>query len=378
MLEIEGLRFEQDSFDLDLSLRLEKGERGVVLGRSGSGKTTLLRLIAGFLRPARGSISLNGRRIDRLPPERRDVGIVFQGDALFPTMRVRENLEFGPRMAGMGGRERRRFVEELAESMGLTALLERMPRGLSGGERQRVALARTLATRPALILFDEALSSLDPDSRSQLSGEIARRCAASEIASLHVSHDADEVLETADRIFVMEGGRIVDRGSSRELFESPASAATVRFFASGPLVSVEGREKGDESTVASEFWVTPIGRFSIAEGRFGEGIDIGEARLFLPASKARFSPAEPRSGPGPDRVSVSVSGRSYRGARCEVRLRASGSDLEFLLELAEGEGPAIGDELTITFPRGCTRLVREAGRDSSGSISARAPRSRVR
>jgi ABC-type sugar transport system ATPase subunit len=174
-----------------VDIRLGEGEIGVILGPSGSGKSTLLRMIAGLLPPEGGSVFLDGRSLDGLPPEKRSLGMVFQDLALFSHMSVRRNIEYGLRMLRMPRAPREETAREFARSFSIERLLERRPNTLSSGEQQRVALARTLAPGPALVLLDEPLSSLDPSLRRRLRIEIAERLRAAAVMALHVTHDID-------------------------------------------------------------------------------------------------------------------------------------------------------------------------------------------
>jgi len=363
MFEARDIAYRLPDFGLSLSLDLGPGETGVLLGASGAGKTTLLRLIAGFLRPEGGSLSLGGRRIEGLPPEKRGVGIVFQGDALFPTMSVRANIAYGPRLAGRGRGERKKLVEELAGSMGLGGLLERMPRDLSGGERQRVALARTLAASPSLLLFDEALGSLDPDSRAALARVIRLKTKDAGLPSLHVTHDAAEALALADTVFMMDRGRIVEAGEPRRLYESPQSLVTARYFGAGPLLPLRGSEGGD--------WLTEAGRFSMRDG--GEAGRCGSGScLFFPSSRAGILP---ESAPAMTRnsLAVEVVESVYRGSWTGILARVVGLQVEFRLELDSGVRAEAGDRLRLGIDPESLRVL---GPDRGG-FSPPVPRCRT-
>ena len=279
MLEIRQIRKSWSDFSLDITLALESGAIGTILGPSGCGKSTLLRLIAGLEQPDSGSILLGGRELRALSPEKRKIGMVFQDFALFPQLSVRKNIGYGPRMRGEGRVEVERRVEELAESFGIKPLLDRQPSSLSGGEQQRVALARALAASPDLVLLDEPLSSLDTGLRERLRAEIADRLKEARVSALFVTHDVAEAFAVADRVFVMEVGRIVEEGEPRELYERPRKAYTARFLGRGPLVPVLRIENGALGPVA----LTEFGNFRFS----GEKPDGDRAPLsFLPAAPA--------------------------------------------------------------------------------------------
>jgi len=274
MLEIRDLQKKWSDFSLDVTLSLESGAIGAILGPSGCGKSTLLRLIAGLEEPDSGSISLGGRELRALSPEKRMIGMVFQDFALFPQLTVRKNIAYGPRVRGESRDEAARRVQELAESFGIAQLLDRQPGSLSGGEQQRVALARALAVSPDLVLLDEPLSSLDAGLRERLRTEIADRLKEAAVSALFVTHDVAEAFAVADRVFVMGSGRIVEEGAPRELYERPRKAYTARFLGRGPLIPVLRIEGEGQAPIA----VTAFGSF-----RFSAAEPTGDRALANPA-----------------------------------------------------------------------------------------------
>jgi multiple sugar transport system ATP-binding protein len=192
----------------DLCLEASDGERIVLFGPSGCGKTTTLRMIAGLESATSGSILLDGRSIDHLPPKDRDVAMVFQNSALYPHQNVRKNLGFGLKLRGTPKNEIERRVAEAAEWLGLAELLDRRPWELSGGQRQRVALGRALVRRPKLLLLDEPLAHLDAELAEQLVKEIIRVQETLRVTTIHVTHDRDEAQSLAHRIVHLQNGRI--------------------------------------------------------------------------------------------------------------------------------------------------------------------------
>ncbi len=230
LLAIEGLtrRFGATTALDALSLEIGAGEFFALLGGSGSGKSTLLRVIAGFEAPDAGRVTLQGRDITRLPPPARDLAMMFQSYALFPHMTVRENIAYGLRRAGE--RDPGPRVAELVALLGLEGLEARRPQQLSGGQQQRVALARALARRPPLVLLDEPLGALDSGLRERTGLELRalqRRLGASFVM---VTHDQAEALALADRVAVLEQGRIAQVAPPRELYERPATRSVARFL----------------------------------------------------------------------------------------------------------------------------------------------------
>ena len=226
MLEFE-LANETDGPPLSLGAKLEAAGRLAVMGPSGAGKSSLLRVLAGLLRPQRGRIALGGEPwLDtaagiELPPERRGVGFVFQTYALFPRMSALDNVAYGIR----GGRraERRSRAGELLERLGVSARADARPASLSGGERQRVALARALGRDPRLLLLDEPLSALDPRTRAAAAAELAALLAEAPAPAIVVTHSFEEAAVLGEEIAVLDGGRLIQRGTASELAARPAT-----------------------------------------------------------------------------------------------------------------------------------------------------------
>ncbi|MFZ4406980.1 MAG: ABC transporter ATP-binding protein [Paracraurococcus sp.] len=213
-----------------LSLAVGRGECIALLGPSGCGKTTTLRMVAGFVTPDAGRIRLAGRAIERDPPHRRRIGMVFQNYALFPHLSAAGNIAFGLEMQGIGRAARDRRTAEALAMVGLGGLAERYPAQLSGGQQQRVALARALVTEPALLLLDEPLSNLDAGLRVEMREEIAALRRRLGITTLFVTHDQEEALALADRIAVMDRGRLLECDTPRALTEHPRHVFTAGFL----------------------------------------------------------------------------------------------------------------------------------------------------
>ncbi|MFC3003370.1 ABC transporter ATP-binding protein [Falsiroseomonas tokyonensis] len=213
-----------------VSLSVARGECIALLGPSGCGKTTTLRLVAGFILPDEGQILLNGTAIERAPPHRRQIGMVFQNYALFPHLTAAGNVAFGLEMRDVNRAERDRRVTEALAMVGLAHLADRYPARMSGGQQQRIALARALVIRPELLLLDEPLSNLDAGLRVEMREEIARLRDAAGITTLFVTHDQEEALALADRVAVMDRGRIVECAAPAELTERPRHLFTAGFL----------------------------------------------------------------------------------------------------------------------------------------------------
>ncbi|MGR4973565.1 ABC transporter ATP-binding protein [Pseudomonas sp. LARHCG127] len=216
----------------DVSLEISAGEFVVFVGPSGCGKSTLLRLIAGLDSICGGDLLIDGRRVNDLEPRERGVGMVFQSYALYPHMSVYDNISFGLKLAKTEKTSLRERVLKTAQILQLDKLLQRKPRELSGGQRQRVAMGRAMAREPDILLFDEPLSNLDASLRVQMRNEIARLHGRLGSTMIYVTHDQVEAMTLADKIVVLNGGRIEQVGSPRELYERPASRFVAGFLGS--------------------------------------------------------------------------------------------------------------------------------------------------
>jgi putative spermidine/putrescine transport system ATP-binding protein len=252
-----------------VSLEVGAGELVAVIGASGSGKTTILNLLAGFLHPDSGRIVIGGDDVTAIPPERRDLGIVFQSYGLFPHMRAWENVAYPLKVRGVPLAERRRRALAALARVDMGNRAENGPRELSGGQQQRVALARALVFEPRGLLLDEPLSALDANLRVEMRDEILRVQRAAGIAALLVTHDQEEALSIADRVAVMRDGRLVQVAPPRELYDSPADEGIARFVGDANLwpgrVVAEGRVS------------TPVGLIACDT----RGFDTGDATVVL-------------------------------------------------------------------------------------------------
>src|SRR3954467_2693877 len=283
-LELNGVqkRFGEVAAVHDFNLAAEKGEFVSFLGPSGCGKTTTLRMIAGFEQPTAGTISIGGKEITHRPPNKRNVGMVFQSYALFPNMTVADNVGFGLRVRKRPKDQIKKRVGELLELMNLPDRANRYPYQLSGGQQQRVALARALAIEPEVLLLEEPLSALDAKIRVALRKEIRSIQRQLGITTVYVTHDQEEAMSLSDRVVVMSDGRVEQIGPPPEIYNFPATPFVASFVGtlnllpatvvggSGSRVSVAGQE------ITSAKPVEAGGRGTVTVALRPEAVELGE------------------------------------------------------------------------------------------------------
>ena len=251
-LSLRGIkkRFRDTAVLHGIDLEIGDREFVVFVGPSGCGKSTLLRLIAGLDPITEGEFLLNGQRMNDVAPSRRGIAMVFQSYALYPHMDVYENMAFGARLMGLDKAEVEARIAEAARMLRLEPLLQRKPRELSGGQRQRVAIGRALVRKPQVFLLDEPLSNLDAALRSEVRLEIARLHREIGGTMIYVTHDQVEAMTLADKIVVMNAGRIEQVGSPRDLYERPANIFVATFIGSPRMTIVDVRREGDRLAMA--------------------------------------------------------------------------------------------------------------------------------
>ena len=232
-----------------LSLDVRPGEFFTLLGPSGCGKTTLLRMIIGFNSIEGGEIRIGDRRINDVPPNQRNMGMVFQNYAIFPHMSVRDNVAFGLKMRGVSAEEIDRRVDEILRVVKIDALRDRMPTALSGGQQQRVALARAIVIAPEVLLMDEPLSNLDAKLRVEMRNAIKQIQRQIDITTVYVTHDQEEALAVSDRIAVMEGGVVRQIGSPQQIYRRPADVFVSTFIGLSNLFDGIVRSEADRKLV---------------------------------------------------------------------------------------------------------------------------------
>ncbi|MDQ3540690.1 MAG: ABC transporter ATP-binding protein [Chloroflexota bacterium] len=278
----------------DVNLTIEDQEFMVLLGPSGCGKTTMMRMIAGLEYPEAGRVVIGDRDVTDLPPRKRDIAMVFQSYAVFPHLKVFDNIAFGLKMQKVSKSEIRRRVEEAAGLVELSPYLDRYSAQLSGGQRQRVAVARAIVMRPSVLLMDEPLSNLDALLRLNFRAELKRLVAELKTTTIYVTHDQVEAMSLGDRIAVMREGRIVQCGTPMEVYERPATEFVGGFLGSPPMNFLKGRVGGDGNGQAQ----VTIGGHSLPApsalvDRAGAGDDV---LVGIRAENIEASSAEGRTG----------------------------------------------------------------------------------
>jgi multiple sugar transport system ATP-binding protein len=304
-----------------VTLAVEPGEIVVVVGPSGCGKSTALRIVAGLEHPDTGTVAIAGRPMARVPPQDRDVAMVFQGYALYPQMTAREILEFPLKMRRVPPAQRARAVDEAASMLRIEKLLDRRPAELSGGERQRVAMGRAIVRRPRVFLFDEPLSNLDAHLRSDIRleiGQLVRRLGAT---ALYVTHDHVEAMTLADRIAVLRAGRLLQLATPKEIYERPATSFVGSFLGTPRMNLLPARVEGD-AIVAGAF------RLPKPAGALPEEIEVGvRAEHVTLAPLANGDRRGERALPGESSERGEIIAVEPLGAETHVVVRVGGREL---------------------------------------------------
>jgi putative spermidine/putrescine transport system ATP-binding protein len=348
-LELEGLRKQFGTHvALDgIDVALEQGEFLSLLGPSGCGKTTALRIVAGFVRPDTGRVLIAGEDVSRRPPNRRDIGMVFQAYSLFPNLSAAQNVEFGLKVRRQPGERRRKRVAELLEIVGLADAAGRYPHQLSGGMQQRVALARALAIEPRVLLLDEPLSALDALVRVQLRDEIRRVQSQLGITTLYVTHDQEEALSISDHVAVMYGGRIEQMGAPAEMYSKPATPFVAEFI--GTMNRLEATVlDGDSGAVA-------YGSVTLAVDA-ARGHAKGDRVLVLVRPETvELSPAN--GDGGANTLAGDVITQTFLGPVTRLKVVGPGTDLIADVSTAKAASLPVGMRVVAAVPAGDARLL---------------------
>src|ERR1700704_3423807 len=258
-------RFGKTSVLEDISFHVAEGEALVLLGASGSGKTTILRIIAGLEQPYTGKVILHGKDVTELPARERGVGVIFQSYALFPKMTVEKNIGYGLRIRRRRRKEIRKTVNELLSLVQLEAHRKKYPSQLSGGQQQRVAIARTLAYKPEVLLFDEPFGALDAQTRVHLRREIRALLKKVNVPAIFITHDQEEALELGDRIAVLNAGHLEQLGTPEEIYNRPATEYVAAFLGAANIL--EGVVRRDYVEVGSAQIATRLDGEKFKEGQ---------------------------------------------------------------------------------------------------------------
>lgn len=343
-LEVRDVSFQAAGRDIlsDVSLGVAPGETVALLGPSGSGKTTLLRVIAGLDHASMGRVFFNGQDLSGLPAHLRGFGLMFQDHALFPHLNVEKNVAFGLR--GAAGRSATVRVGELLDLVGLGGFEKRRIDKLSGGERQRVALARALAPSPKLLMLDEPLASLDRALRGRLVDELREILSRLDIPAIYVTHDQMEAFALADRVVILDQGRIARTGTPRELWRRPGTEFVARFLG---MENIVDGERGADGLVR-----TAVGEFGPLPGK------PGPVRILLREEGATLA-----EGPGPNVVASKVRAAAFRGAVTLLELARGGIELAFELP-SSVEAPGAGAEVWVAVAE-VAELEAEEGRETA-------------
>jgi iron(III) transport system ATP-binding protein len=319
----------------ELDLHVKPGEFFTLLGPSGCGKTTALRTLAGFIEPSAGTVHVDGKDVTRLPSDKRQVGMVFQNYALFPSMSVWENIAFGLRVRKEKTAETDRLVRDIAHRVDLSdEQLHRNVAELSGGQQQRVAVARALVLRPKILLLDEPLSNLDAKLRHQLRQQLKDLQSEFGITTVYVTHDQDEAMAMSDRVAVFNRGVVEQVGTPQAIYEDAATEFVCTFI-------------GDSSALTADF-IAELNR------RSGAGLStvansylrVEKASLAQPANAGTADGATAAGGTAVG-LSGTVVSRTYHGLHSRYVVRSHGSDIRLLVKEDGGAHPAAGAETTV-------------------------------
>lgn len=346
-VHLEGVRKEFSRARVldDVSLTVRAGEFLVLLGASGCGKSTLLNIVAGLEPISSGKIVIGGRDVTVADPSRRDVAMVFQSYALYPTMSAGENMMFALRMRGLAKREVTRRVDEMARLLQIHDLLGRRPAELSGGQQQRVAIGRALVREPAVFLLDEPLSNLDARLRGDMMEEIRRLHRKIGRTTLYVTHDHYEALSLADRVAVMDKGRIIQCDRPEAVYRRPANLAVAASFGSRSINLVGGMLEGARGT-----WVFRFGECAIGLAGLSLPNDFGrDRRVVLGFRPESVRVVDQATGGG---AHARVEGLQRAGADTYVRMIAGG--YQVVARVADDD--SMSTDQTVTFTLDAERV----------------------
>ncbi|CAN7262998.1 ABC transporter ATP-binding protein [Peribacillus frigoritolerans] len=313
-----------------IDLEVKQGELLTLLGPSGCGKSTTLNLIAGFLDPDRGEVHIKGNNVTKVPPYKRDLGMVFQTYSLFPHMTVYENLSFGLKLRKVGKAEQKKKISKALELVKMSGLENRYPRELSGGQRQRVAISRALVVEPELLLLDEPLSNLDAKLRHELRAEIKRLQKEIGVTTIFVTHDQEEALSMSDRVVVMNAGKIEQISTPTEIYNHPKTEFVFQFI--GKSNCFEGNVSAvDKRKVAVKIGsdITHVDTNNV----MGNEIDLktgDEVKLYIRPEKLQIVSLDEKSSSPLDFHRAKISQMNYLGTSWEINVLLQGKSIQVL------------------------------------------------
>ena len=322
----------------EMSLSVADGTLLFLLGPSGCGKTTTLRIVAGFIRQDAGQVRIRGESMDGIPPERRNLGMVFQNYALFPHMTISQNVAFGLRMRRIPADSARERVRRALDLVQLRGFEGRYPRELSGGQQQRVALARAIVIEPKLLLLDEPLSNLDLKLREQMRSEIRALQRALRITTIFVTHDQEEAITMGDEIVVMNQGRLVQCGTPTALYDQPANRFVAHFIGESNLESGKILEAVSSSTWRVDAGGLPV--IGTGSGRWQPGDAVAVA---VRPEKIRLLPIDRGATGAPNAFAGTVEECIFRGALRRYRVRLPHDRLWNVDEPSTSGSPAVAE-----------------------------------
>ncbi|MET3578945.1 ABC-type Fe3+/spermidine/putrescine transport system ATPase subunit [Mesorhizobium robiniae] len=339
----------------DISFDIRAGERLCLLGPSGCGKTTTLQAIAGFVTPQSGTISILDEPIDALPPERRNIGIMFQNYALFPHMNVFDNVAFGLKMRKTPRNEIQSRVSETLRFVQLEHKASSMPSQLSGGEQQRVAFARAVVIRPRLLLLDEPFSNLDARLRLAMREELLELLKGLEIATLMVTHDQEEAMAIGDRIAVMRSGYICQIGTPQELYQKPNSRFVGEFLGSSNVFPIKDFRAG---TDAIRLNVAGIGEV-LADPEPDITEQLAQYLLVRPERIRLLSPSAPAPDGLTNRFDGVLENLTFLGPKVEARIRVADQSVQASSDTFPA-GLSLGQPVSIAWSQDASVVTRDA------------------
>jgi len=332
----------------DVSLAIGKGEFFTLLGPSGCGKTTMLRLIAGFEFPTSGRIALDERQLEQVPPNKRDMAMVFQSYAIFPHLTVFENIAYGLRIKKLSQDEVRRRVAQIMTQTKLTGLENRMPNQMSGGQQQRVSLARALVVEPKVLLFDEPLSNLDAKLREEMRFEIRDLQRRLNITSIYVTHDQEEALALSDRIAIMNKGKLAQLGTPEEIYELPRSKFVADFIGLANFLPAQAQSVQDG-------WASvQVGAHALRVTALPHDAAQQSALIFIRPGDIKIADENAVE----NILTGQIVKATYLGEKIDYRVQVDETELR--VQTSDAKRRAVGENVRLYLPPERARLIGEA------------------